>query len=127
VPRPHRHFLRIRSGRDPNGDERITQLWQEITPEQSEAFGKEVEAFNRALTDAGAFVSAEGLGELATARTVRFGEGKVAVENAPYSGATERLSGSGSSTAPTSTKRSSGRRKAPLSSGAIEVRPLVSE
>lgn len=102
--------------------------WQAMTPEQVQSMVDRLDAYNRALQEAGVFVSAEGLQDLTTARTVRFGNGGTpAVSDGPYTDAKEQLVGFWLIDCKDADEAVEWTRKAPLDSGAIEIRPLVGE
>jgi hypothetical protein len=97
--------------------------FQTLTPEQAETFDKRINAFNDELRRTNAFVSAEGLDE--PARTVRFSDGAPRSDEGPFAQGPEKLAGYWIVDAPDLDAAVEWARKAPLSSGAIEVRPLV--
>lgn len=100
--------------------------WQKVTPEQAEAFDQGITAFNDELRNAGAWVSAEGLGEPSEAKTVRFEDRASAVSDGPHADAREQLGGFWIIEADSVDDATNWATKVPLTSGAIEVRPLVS-
>jgi hypothetical protein len=107
------------------GDE---SSWLNQTPDEMQATIERVEAFNRDITDAGVFVWAEGMDELANAKTVRFGRGaEPAVTDGPFSNAKEQVGGFWIIECASIDEALEWARKAPMDDGAIEVRPLVSE
>ena len=102
--------------------------WLNQTPEEMQHTIDRVEAFNRALTDAGVWVSAEGMQELASAQAVRFATGsEPVVSDGPFSDAKEQVGGFWIIECPGVDEALEWAGKAPMDDGAIEVRPLVSE
>jgi hypothetical protein len=96
-----------------------------MTPEQAQAFDERVTAFNDELRKSGAWVSGEGLGEPSAAKTVRFADGKPSVKDGPASDKREQFGGFWIIEAPSLEDAVAWGKKAPLNSGAIEVRELV--
>jgi len=101
--------------------------WLNATPEEMQETIERVEAFNRELTDAGAFVSGEGMEELAKSKTVRFKAGAPAVSDGPFSDSKEQVGGFWILECANIDEALEWAQKAPMDDGAIEVRPLVGE
>jgi hypothetical protein len=99
--------------------------WQAMTPEQAQAFDAKITAFNDDLRKAGAWVSAEGLGEPSEGKTVRFEDGNASVGDGPYVDRPDQFGGFWIIEAATIDEAVEWARKAPLTRGAIEVRQLV--
>jgi hypothetical protein len=99
--------------------------WQRMAPDESRAFDEAIGTFNKALRDAGAWVSAEGFDE--QARTVRFQDGAATVDEGPFGTTPERLGGYWVIEAADFDAAVEWGRKAPLPSGAVEVRPVFGE
>jgi hypothetical protein len=99
--------------------------WATMTPEEMQAFDQRLTAFNDELRNAGAWVSAEGLGEPAAGRTVRFAGGRTSVTDGPYANGREQLGGFWIVEAPSLDEAVAWAEKVPLSEGAVEVRELV--
>ena len=71
------------------------------------------------------FLAGEGLQPIATATTVRVGDGERLVTDGPFAETKEQLGGFYLLECKTSTRRSSGRRRSRCRAGAIEVRPVM--
>ena len=67
--------------------------WADATPEQGAAMLAEYEAYDRAVQEAGVFVSGEGLQPTATARTVRMRVGVPLYTDGPFAETREQLGG----------------------------------
>jgi hypothetical protein len=67
-------------------------LWQSFPQEQAMKVIAEVDAFNKRLLESGELLSAYGLGDELTAKTVRVREGIPAVTDGPYLEAKEYVS-----------------------------------
>jgi hypothetical protein len=92
------------------------------------AFEDRIRAFNRALDQAGVRVAAVGLADPATAVTVRFENGSDPfVTDGPFADRDEQLARFWIIEVPTMARAIGWARTAPISSGAIEVRPLSAE
>jgi hypothetical protein len=101
-------------------------IFGSATAEEFRAFDARILAFNGALADAGAWVTAEGLDDPGSSVTVRFENGSQAiVSNGPFADRDEQLVGFWIIDVPTVDDAVDWARKAPVASGAIEVRPLV--
>lgn len=96
-----------------------------MTPDDARAFDEGEGAFNAALRTSGAWVSGAGFDE--PARTIRFNHGHVMLTDGPFGSTPERLAGYWIIEAPTFDAAVEWGRKAPLLSGAIEVRPVVGD
>ena len=96
---------------------------QRMTPQEAEDFDGAETDFNAALRGAGAWVSGAGLD--AQARTVRFADGTETIGDGPFADGPERLAGFWMIEAADLESAVEWARKAPLRTGAIEVRPLV--
>ena len=66
---------------------------EDATPEQFAAMLAEFEAYDRAVQEAGVFVSGEGLQPTATARTVRMRDGEPLHTDGPFAETREQLGG----------------------------------
>ena len=66
---------------------------EDATPEQFAAMLAEYEAYDRAVQEAGVFVSGEGLQPTATARTVRMRDGAPLRTDGPFAETREQLGG----------------------------------
>lgn len=100
-------------------------VWQKMTPADQQAFDKKITAFNEELRKADAWVSGEGLGAPEESTTVRFNDGKPAVEKGPFYRSRDQLGGYWLIEADDVQEAVSWAKKVPLTEGAIEVRPLV--
>lgn len=101
-------------------------VWEKMSPEQMAAFGERIDAFNQALRDNGAWITAEGLDGRHTAKTLRFdGAGAPVTTDGPVSDAREQLGGFWVIDCADADEAVRWAGKAPMDSGAIEVRPLV--
>jgi hypothetical protein len=95
-------------------------------PGGATAFRDRVSAFNRELNEAGAWVTAEDLQDPAAAVTLRFEEGaEPVVSHGPFADRDEQLVGFWIVEAPTIDEAVALARTVPLTSGAVEVRPLA--
>jgi hypothetical protein len=95
----------------------------QMTPEQAQAFDAAINAYNDALRGGGAWVSAEGLSDVA--QTVRFGQGGSTVSDGPVSQDAEQPAGFWIIEASSADSALDWARKVPLAAGAVEVRALV--
>ena len=103
-------------------------IFGSLTPEDSKAFDERVVAFNSALAGAGAWVSAEGLEDPQAAVTVRFENGSEPIaDEGPFADRDEQLVGFWIIDVPSVDEAVVWARQAPVSAGAIEVRPLTAE
>jgi hypothetical protein len=101
-------------------------IWEKMSPEQMSAFGERIDAFNQALRDNGAWISAEGLDGRHTAKTLRFeAAGTPVTTDGPFSDAREQLGGFWVIDCADADEAVRWAAKAPMETGAIEVRPLV--
>ena len=66
---------------------------EDATPEQFAAMLAEYEAYDRAVQEAGVFVSGEGLQPTATATTVRVRDGEAMFTDGPFAETREQLGG----------------------------------
>jgi hypothetical protein len=102
--------------------------WEQMSPEEMQAFGEGIDAYNDELRKAGAWVTGAGLQGKDTAKTVRFGaDGEPTVTDAPFSDAREQLGGWWIVECDSVDEAVEWAKKAPMGDGALEVRPLVSE
>lgn len=99
--------------------------WEAMTPEQAQTFDERITTFNDDLRKAGAWVSGEGLGEPSSAKTVRFEGGTPTVKGGPATDAREQLGGFWIIEAASLDEATDWGKKAPMTSGALEVRALV--
>jgi hypothetical protein len=107
------------------GDEAV---WQDMAPEEMQAFAEDVDAFNTKIQEAGQLVSAAGLDARTTARTLRFsGSSQPLVTDGLFSDAREQLGGWWVVECDSIDEAVKVAENIPLSSGAVEVRPLVAE
>jgi hypothetical protein len=95
----------------------------QMTPEQAQAFDSGIKAYNDELRRAGAWVSAEGLSDVA--QTVRFGQGGATVTDGPVSQDVEQPAGFWIIEASGADEAIGWGWKVPPAEGAIEVRALV--
>lgn len=107
-----------------SAEEPTMESMQEMDPAELEAVFAAVGAFNTALTESGALVTAGGLQPPSTAITVNASGGDVERVPGPFVEAPEYVGGFGSSTSPTRRPRSAGpRRPPPLCSPASRSAP----
>lgn len=104
------------------------ESWKDLTPEQTQVIYDTMGTFNREMIDAGVFVSGAGLQEVATAKTVRFGEDTdPIVSDGPFAEAKEYLAGYWIIECTNTDEALAWATKAPMDGGAIEVRPIADE
>jgi hypothetical protein len=102
--------------------------WEQMSPEEMEAFDKRITSYNDELRAAGAWVTGAGLQGKDTAKTVRFGDsGEPTVADGPFSNAREQLGGWWIIECDSVDEAVEWAKRAPFDDGALEVRPLVSE
>jgi hypothetical protein len=100
--------------------------WEQMSPEEMEAFDKRITSYNDELRAAGAWVTGAGLQGKDTAKTVRFADsGEPTVADGPFSDAREQLGGWWIIECDSIDEAVEWAKKAPMSDGALEVRPLV--
>jgi hypothetical protein len=99
--------------------------WARMTPEESQAFEQRLNALNDELKNAGAWVSAEGMGDPAEGRSVRFTTGSSSVTDGPYVNGHEQLGGFWIVDVPSIDEAVGWAQKVPLANGAIEIRALA--
>jgi hypothetical protein len=97
--------------------------WREMSPEQSEGLDSRVQAFNDELTKSGVLVGTEGLEE--SARHVHFHDGTPDVQDGPVTSAAEQFAAFWVIDAADMDAAIEWARKAPVTDGAIEVRPVA--
>jgi hypothetical protein len=97
--------------------------WRGMSPEQSQALESQVRAFNDQLGDAGVLVTTEGLEE--TARHVHFHTGHDPdIQDGPVTAEPERVAAFWVIDVPDMDAALGWARQAPVTDGAIEVRPI---
>lgn len=101
--------------------------WMSLQPQEMQPMIEAMEAYNSELRAAGAWVSGEGLDYSGSARTVRASDGQRTVSDGPHNGGNEQLAGFWIIEAPGMDEAVEWARRVPMTNGAIEVRPLVSE
>jgi hypothetical protein len=107
------------------GDEKE---FENLSPEELQAFVEDIDAFNTKLTEAGALVSGVGLQDRTTAKTVRFsGSSQPAVTDGPFYDAREQLGGFWIVECASIDEAAGLAESLPLHSGAVEIRPVVPE
>jgi hypothetical protein len=100
--------------------------WDNVTPEQMKAEMAEWSEFDRQLTDAKVMVAGEGLQPSSNATTVRIGEdNERMVTDGPFAESKEQLGGFYLLDCDDLDDAIEWAKKAPLSSGAIEIRPVM--
>lgn len=105
------------------GDESFIE---ESTPEQMEEIVAEMNKYNDELEKAGVFVQGDGLAPSGMARTLRYGEdGKAVVTDGPFAESKEQIAGFWIFECRDLDEAFEWAQKAPVKSGAIEVRPIV--
>lgn len=97
--------------------------WRELSPEQSEAVESRVRAFHDELSKNGVLISTEGLDE--PARHVHFHHGTPDVQDGPVTAAAEQFAAFWVIDAADMDAAIEWARKAPVTDGAIEVRPIA--
>jgi hypothetical protein len=99
----------------------------QATPEQMQEIVAAMDTYNQSLKDAGAFVSGEGLGPSASARTLRFGEdGKAVPTDGPFAETKEQVAGFWIIEAKDLDEAADWAAKAPIKGASIEIRPIAS-
>ena len=105
------------------GDETFVE---EATPELMEEIVAQMDDYNKQLTDAGVFVTADGLGPSSTARTLRFDtEGEAAVTDGPFAESKEQVAGYWVFECDSIEDAVEWAGRAPVKGATIEVRPIV--
>jgi hypothetical protein len=99
--------------------------WEDVTPDEVKKNLSEMGQFNAELTGAGAFVTAGGLQERATGTTVHYGDGEPLVTDGPFAETKEQLSGFWLIEVESLDDAVAWARKVPLTSGHVEIRPMV--
>jgi hypothetical protein len=100
--------------------------WEDVTPEQMKAEMDRWQEFSKALEEANAFISGEGLQESPTATTVRIGDGdERTVTDGPFAETKEQLGGFYVIDVENLDAALEWAKKVPLQGGAIEVRPVM--
>jgi hypothetical protein len=95
----------------------------QLTPDEAQAFDARINAYNDDLRRAGAWVSADGLSDVA--HTIRFGSSGSTVVDGPVARASEQPAGFWIIEASGPDEAIEWGRKVPLGGGAVEVRELV--
>lgn len=99
--------------------------WQQMSADEAKAFDDGINAFNDELRQAGAWVSAEGLDDPSSARTVRFQDGRSALDSGTFATGAEQIGGYWVIEADSVEAAAAWAERVPLRSGAIEVRHLL--
>jgi len=99
--------------------------WEDVTPDQMKKDLAEMGRFNAELTEAGAFVTAGGLQERATGTTVHYSDGEPLVTDGPFAETKEQLAGFWLIDVESLDQALAWAKKVPLSSGHVEIRPMV--
>jgi hypothetical protein len=99
------------------------EQWRSLSPEQSEAVERQVQGFNEELTSNGVLISTEGLDE--PARHVHFHHGTPDVQDGPVTAAAEQLAALWIIDVANLDAAIEWARKAPVTDGAVEVRPVA--
>ena len=98
----------------------------DATPEQFAAMLAEYEAYDRAVQEAGVFVSGEGLQPTATARTVRMRDGAPLRTDGPFAETREQLGGYYLLDCADIEEATRWAERIPVpASGGVEVRPVI--
>ncbi len=112
------HYMLLLMGEEVN--------WEEIRPEDAQATIDEMEAFNKELKDAGAWVTGGGLEPRDAATVVHFPlEGDVTVTDGPFIETKEQLMGFWIIEAGNLDEALAWAKKTPLQGASLEVRPLI--
>ena len=99
---------------------------EDATPEQFAAMLAEYEAYDRAVQEAGVFVSGEGLQPTATARSVRTRDGAPLHTDGPFAETREQLGGYYVLGCPDVDEAMRWAERVPVgASGGVEVRPVI--
>ncbi len=101
--------------------------WQSLAPEDMQPMLEAMESYNDQLRSAGAWVSGEGLDYSGNARTVRVSDGQRTVVDGPHAPGSNQLAGFWIIEAPSMDDAVEWATRVPMTNGAIEVRPLMSE
>ena len=99
--------------------------WEEVTPEEVKKNLAEMGQFNAELTEAGAFVTAGGLQERATGTTVHYSDEGPLVTDGPFAETKEQLAGFWMIDVESLDDALAWAKRVPLSSGHVEIRPMV--
>jgi hypothetical protein len=98
----------------------------EVTPDQMEQIATDMNRYNDELRKAGVWVAGEGLAPSRMARTLRWGEaGKPVATDGPFAESKEQLGGFWILECGSLDEAVEWVVKAPIQSGALEVRPIV--
>jgi hypothetical protein len=104
------------------GDESFIE---EASPELMEEVVAQMDDYNKQLSDAGVFVTADGLGPSSTAKTLRFDlEGGTAVTDGPFAESKEQVAGYWIFQCKDIDEAVEWARKAPIKGATVEVRPI---
>lgn len=110
-------FLLSMIGEEPDFDQ--------IPPEQMQAIMDQMDAYNKQLDEAGAWVVGGGLQVVANAKTVRFDlEGEGVISDGPFAETKEHLAGFWIIECESIDEAVGWARKAPVRGAAIEIRPF---
>ena len=100
-------------------------LATDITPELMKEIVDSMNAYNKQLEDAGVWVSGEGLGPSAHARTLKFGEeGKPVATDGPFTESKEQVAGFWIVQCKDMDEAVSWAEKIPIKSGSVEIRSI---
>jgi hypothetical protein len=99
--------------------------WEDITPDEVKRNLAEMGQFNAELNEAGVFVTAGGLQERATGKTVHYGKGEAIVSDGPFAETKEQLSGFWVIDCADVDEAVEWAKKVPLAENHVEIRPLV--
>ncbi len=100
-------------------------LIEDVDPKLMEQIVADMNAYNSELEKAGVFLQGEGLGPSGMARTLRYGEeGKPVVTDGPFTESKEQIAGFWIFECEDIDEAVKWAEKAPIKSGAIEVRPI---
>jgi hypothetical protein len=98
----------------------------EVTREQMEQIAAEMNRYNDELREAGVYAAGEGLAPSSMARTLRWGEaGKPVATDGPFAESKEQLGGFWILRCQDLDEAVEWAAKAPITNGALEVRPVV--
>jgi hypothetical protein len=96
-----------------------------LPADEAEAFGANIEAFNKALQDSGAWVDAVGIGPKSEAKTLTFDSGSASVASGPYADTPDQALGYWIIEAADIDEAVDLGSKLRLASGSIDIRPAV--
>ncbi len=100
-------------------------LMDDVDPKVMEQIVADMNAYNDELEKAGVFVQGEGLGPSGLSKTLRYGEeGRPVVTDGPFTESKEQIAGFWIFECKDIDEAVGWAEKAPIKSGAIEVRPI---